>query len=647
MFSPAKRDLLILLALVALMRLPFLDEAVQGDDVYYLLIAENARVDPRHPMQMGFRLQGETVWAAGHTRPPGNAYLLAGLLTAFGGVHEVGFHAVYAVFSLLTLAGAYFLARRFTDHPLVAALCVGVAPAFVVNGNKLESDLPMLAFLTAGAALLVHRRFLLAALALAVAAFFGYQTLFLWPALAFWVWLEARRSPSAWFALMLGPALLAGWQLAERAAAGAAPAEALAGYFSTYGLLAFERKWRSIQALQGHLGLMVSPVIVAAGLLRRARPALLAGAVASGLQAFLLDDYALAERLLFWVAAASGLAFMLFAAQKALEIRHAAHVFPAAWCVTFFLAALAVFYAGSARYLLPLAPAAGILIARWNLPRAWLAAGLALNFAIGLALAQSEWRDANAYRKIAGEAATAAGGRRMWSNAEWGLRHYLTALAGSDALLNQQAVPAGGVVVESALAATIPYRVDGSRRELFRETIATRATPFRTIGPGSHAGYSSSEFGVLPFGIVPGEVDTVRVFEVGRPEPTLSYLRMDDPKADEHLLGGFFPSDGAEWRWMGPEGAALLVAPAGATALALNFHVPEDAPARHLEAEVDGEVVLSETLDRTGGFELRVPVALAAGKAVRVALRAAPSYRPPGDGRELAVVMIGFGFVTE
>jgi hypothetical protein len=198
--------------------------------------------------------------------------------------------------------------------------------------------------------------------------------------------------------------------------------------------------------------------------------------------------------------------------------------------------------------------------------------------------------------------------------------------------------------VESALAATIPYRVEGSRRELFTETIETA---FRTIGPGSQTGYSSSEFGVLPFGIAPGEVDTVRVFEVGRPEPTLSYLKMDDPKADEHLLGGFFPSDGAEWRWMGPEGAGLLVAPADEASLAIDFHIPEQAPARRVEAEVDGKLVFAETFDRTGGFEVRAPVELEAGAPVRVTIRAFPSYSPPDDGRELAIVMIGFGFLTK
>ena len=98
---------------------------------------------------------------------------------------------------------------------------------------------------------------------------------------------------------------------------------------------------------------------------------------------------------------------------------------------------------------------------------------------------------------------------------------------------------------------------------------------------------------------------------------------------------------------MGPEGAALLVAPAEGAQLAVDFHIPEDAPARRLEAEVDGKVLVSETFDRTGGFQLRAPVTLEEGKPVRLVLRATPSYTPPGDGRDLAIVMIGFGFLNE
>ena len=645
MRSSVQRDLLILLALVALARLPFLNEAVQGDDVYYLLLAENVRVDPWHPMQMGFRLQGETVWAAGHTRPPGNAYLLAGLLSAFGAMNEPAFHAVYGLFSLLALVGVYFLAKRFTERPLVAALCVAAAPPFLVNGNKLESDLPMLALLTCGAALLVHKRFLAAALALAGAAFFGYQTVFVLPVLAVWVWLEARRSATAWVALASGPVLLFAWQLFERAAAGAAPAEALAGYFSTYGLLALERKWRSAQALQGHLGLLVSPLILLPGFLRVARVELSAAAAIALGQTLLLEGYSSPERALFWLAASMGLALLFYALRKSARGWSEVGGLPALWLTLFFLAAVAVFYAGSARYLLPLAPAAAILAANLRVPRGWLVAGLATHLALGLALAKSEYDYANAYREIASEIGPAGRGRRVWSSAEWGLRYYLGSELGAEPLLAQQEVPAEALVVESRLAAAIPYRASGSRRPVFEREIATGLVPLRTIGPESRTGYSSSEFGVLPFGIGPGVLDTVTVVEVGRAEPTLSYLKMNDPRADEHLLGGFFPADGADWRWMGPAGAAALVVPPGAVAFEVEFHIPEEAPARRIEVDIDGGPVAAEEYRTTGGYTLHAPVELELGEVATIAIRASPAFTPAGDGRELAIVMIGFGFV--
>ena len=125
-----RRDLLLLTIAVVLLRLPFLNQAVQGDDVYYLLIARNAQVDPLHPMQMGFRLQGELVWAAGHTRPPLNAYVLAGLLAVFGDVKELYFHLFYIVFSLAAAISMYFLARRFTTRPLLASLLLLSVPFY-------------------------------------------------------------------------------------------------------------------------------------------------------------------------------------------------------------------------------------------------------------------------------------------------------------------------------------------------------------------------------------------------------------------------------------------------------------------------------------------------------------------------------------
>jgi len=59
------------------------------------------------------------------------------------------------VFSLIAACAMWSLARRFSPHPLWAALLFIAVPAFVVNGNSLETDLPFLAFWMAAVALFV------------------------------------------------------------------------------------------------------------------------------------------------------------------------------------------------------------------------------------------------------------------------------------------------------------------------------------------------------------------------------------------------------------------------------------------------------------------------------------------------------------
>lgn len=632
-----RRDLVLLALLVLAIRLPFVGQPIQGDDVYYLLIAENARVDPAHAMQFGFRLQGETVWAAGHTRPPGNAYLLAGLLTLLGGAREIPLHLAYTGFSLLAVFAMYFLARRFTAKALEASLIFAAVPAFVVNGGKLESDIPMLALWVLGAACFVHGRYLAAGLALAAAATFGYQLVFCLPILALWLWREDRGRLEAWAALAAGPLLLVGWQVSERLSAGAAPVQALAGYAESYDLLALERKWRSTLALQAHLGWMASPLLLWIWL-RDRRAFLLPALAIAALEALTLESYTAVELTLFVVSGGLGLALLLATAAQAVRRKS----WPAAWLVVFFLAAVGLFYAGSARYLLPLAPAVALLLAGRLPSKPVFGAALALQLLLGIGLAESERRHAEGYRAFAQNLQPLAGKARIWSNAEWGLRYYLGELGG-EPLLRDQSIPAGAVVVESDLAGRVNYGVEGSRQELLRTELSPGAIPLRAIGRGSHSGYSSSEFGVLPFGLGGGTVDTVTAWLVGRPDPTLSQLRLGDEAADSHLLAGFYPSDGADWRWMGPTGSAVLLAPPDAETFELDFHIPEQAPARRVSIDINGRLVAEQLYEETGGHLLSAPVDLEAGP-VRIVIEASPSYSPPGDGRKLAIVVNSFGF---
>src|SRR5437763_1467533 len=154
----ALRRLLAALALVVLLRAAFLNQAIQGDDVYYLAGAEHAQIEPLHPFNVRAVFHGDLVDMEGYPHPPLNAWAQGLLLAAAGDIREIPFHAGYIVFSLIAVAAMWSLARRFSPHPLWATLLFIATPAFVVNGNSLESDIPFLGFWMAGAGLFVGGR---------------------------------------------------------------------------------------------------------------------------------------------------------------------------------------------------------------------------------------------------------------------------------------------------------------------------------------------------------------------------------------------------------------------------------------------------------------------------------------------------------
>ena len=140
------RRQLILVALVVLaLRLPFLNQAFQGDDILYLTEAAHAQIEPLHPKHTTYVFMGRDIDMRGQSHPPLNAWFLALLIAAGKGVSEIPFHAAYILFSLIAAFSALALARRFSPHPLLATLLFCATPAFVINGTSLEADLPFVA----------------------------------------------------------------------------------------------------------------------------------------------------------------------------------------------------------------------------------------------------------------------------------------------------------------------------------------------------------------------------------------------------------------------------------------------------------------------------------------------------------------------
>ena len=133
------KQTLAIIALVLALRLPFLHQAIQGDDLYYLYGAEHAQIEPLHPDHAKYLFQGDLVEMRGNSHPPLNSWILGGLLWAMGDVREVPFHLVYSIFSIAAALAMLSLARRFCEKPFLATLLFIAVPAFVVNGNSLET----------------------------------------------------------------------------------------------------------------------------------------------------------------------------------------------------------------------------------------------------------------------------------------------------------------------------------------------------------------------------------------------------------------------------------------------------------------------------------------------------------------------------
>ncbi|MEO5924109.1 MAG: glycosyltransferase family 39 protein [Bryobacteraceae bacterium] len=621
------KQALVVILLTILLRLPFLNEAVQGDDVYYLYGAQHAQVEPLHPLHTHFAFMGQMVDMRGHPHGPLNSWILGGLVALFGEVREVPFHSAYIVFSLMASLAMLSLARRFCPgRELFATLLFLAVPAFVVNGNSLETDLPFLAFwlisfVYFAKALDTQSVSLLwvSCAAGALAALDAYQAGMLTPILALYLWPRRRTWTPAWIAILAAPATIVLWQAWEWWTSGVLPAAVLIGYMRSAALQSSANKLGSGISLFGHAGWIVFPALTVlafgktAGLWRWA-------AVAIATLAGLVYD----PNPLFWISLGTGVLLVTSVMKKE---------FLSAWAVLFFAASLVLFFAGSARYLLPIAAPVAILVAQAVSPR-WLIAGIAAQFAVSLGLAAANHQHWAATRNFADAAMKQANGRRVWVNAELGLRHYLED-RGARPLLRDTVLRADDIVVTSALV--MPVTVNAPMARMM-EAIVSPSVPLRLISIEGGSGYSASSKGWLPFEISTEVVDRLTADVVTERRPELSYLDPKDPKAASHVIAGLFP-DG----WMSQAASLLLKIPASLKSLDVEFFIPPDAPARRVTLLADGKVIAENTYEKPGAYHLTAPFKTDAAQ-VTVGLQVDATHTVPPDSRALGMIVTGVGF---
>lgn len=629
-----------LCAFIVLVRLTFLPQAIQGDDPYYLAGGMHALIEPAHPHHATYYFQGDLVSMQGHPHPPLNAWILAGLIALFGDVYEVRFHFFYLFFSLLAVRSMWSIASRFTVRPGFATLLFTLTPAFFINGNSLETDVPFVALWLAAMALFLRVASTrsrpdvgYAALMLMLTALMSYQAVVLIPILLHYVWWRHRRWIGGYVLLCIPIVTAIGFQAYERLTSGTLPAQVLTGYFTTYGLQTVQLKLLNAAALTSHLGWLVFPLLAWGAFWPPKRWHWLIVAIAAAGAAFLDPNP------LFWGSFATGA--LILAATASLLHRNLSNDdgFLAAWILAFFAAALVLFYAGSARYLLPISAPLAILIASrisWR-PR-YLSAALATQLAIVFLLAVVNYRHWQSYQRWVAEIKPQLDNKRVWINSEWGLRYYLEALGGLPVAKNQ-AIQPDDILITSRLAYPVPVNLGGGEAVTISQRTVEPPIPLRLIGLGAHSGYATAAAGLRPFDITNSPIDVVTASIIVKRDPTLSFLTMDDPDAARHLIRGVYALEG-KFRWIADQALIALKPPPEPRPLQLQLFVPDSSPASHITIDVDGHRLLDQPL-RRGGQTITTPPAL--GKVVQITLD--KTFRPTGDSRDLGLVLTSIGYL--
>jgi hypothetical protein len=614
----------ILVALVVLaLRLPFLNQAFQGDDVLYLTEAAHAQIEPLHPKHTTYVFMGRDIDMRGQSHPPLNAWFLALLIAVGQGVSEIPFHAAYLLFSLIAAFSALVLARRFSPYPLIATLLFCATPVFVINGTSLEADLPFVALWLLSTALYVwavdrKSGSLLAAssIAMVLTALTAYQSILLVPIL----FLYGRKWRTARLAALSPIAALLGWQIFERFSTGALPAGILANYMSTYGLQVLAQKIKSAVALTGHLAWLVFPTLWI--------PTLYSIPFAIGAAFYDLNP-------LFWGSIAVGVGILIWCARHWRE-------FLAQWVLIFFAGALVIFFAGSARYLLPIAlPIAILATQRAN--RRLLEISLGCGFALSLALGAVNYQHWDGYRQFARSLQDEAKSKRLWIDGEWGLRYYFESEGGLP-LHQGQAIHAGEMVVSSKLSYPIPFTSGGGMLAAVAQKTITSFIPLRIVGLEGRAAYSTTMLGLRPFDISRAPIDQVTAELMIERKPTLTDIPMNAEEAPQQIVRGVYQLEGGQWRWMSQTATILLKPPGQPTPVSVRFTISPLSPARQVTVAVNDHTVASQTYAAPGTYVLSSAPLKPEGDTAKLTITVDKDFSVPGDDRRLGIILTEVGF---
>jgi hypothetical protein len=516
--------------------LPFSGRAFHVDDTLFITAARQISQHPLDPY--GFNLIWNTTlerMADVTKNPPLTCYYLAAV-GRIAGWSERSFHVAFLVPALALVLGTYRLAKHLTRFPLLAALATVLTPGILVSACSVMCDTMMLALWVWAVILWIEglqprKAWYLAGSGILVAAsaltkYFGASLIFLLAAYSFanlrrlgnWMWyllipVGALLGYELWTHALYGQALIssaADFASAQRTKIhGSRPSMLLLGLSFTGGCTLSVLTFCPLT-----LSRRVAGLVAAGGAL--AASALIFGWVYSGtrvggevaVNAVRTHWGLIGSQLALFIA--SGLLTLALAITDYWNRRDPDSLLLGLWVIGTFAFVSLINWTVNARSVLPLIPAAGILIARRleSMHENWtrslilqVAGALMVSGVLSIWVAKADSHLANLARDAARsvQRQTRNDSGILWFEGHWGFQYYIEKFGALPVDARDfQIRPGDSLVVpeNNSQYAGLPQNMLFQKEAVFGLANPSLAS---TISWQLGAGFYSSQWGPLPF----------------------------------------------------------------------------------------------------------------------------------------------------
>jgi hypothetical protein len=548
-FDRALRGPGVVVAVVVGVLALFVGKAFTIDDPLALWLAQHLILEPFDFFGFEVNWYSSAMPMYEVTRnPPLVGYYIAGAASLFG-FSEVALHTAFLVPAAAVAACTWWLARRFCDAPVAAALLGLVTPVFLVSSTNVMCDTLMLAFWCASLVCWIHGldrgRFgwLLVGASLAgIAVLVKYFAIALLPLLAVYAVLRERRS-GAWLAALVAPCvLIVAYEWATRSMYGVGLVMDAVGFVDAYkeerGPGLFHQAFIGLVFVGGCLvpALFLAPLFWSRAVLAAGCVAFMASATFWGVVGpWLGVDFPhhpetpwmlVAQVLLLALGGASALGLAIADLRRR---RDPDAILLTLWLLgTFFFAAF-VNWVNNGRSNLPMAPVFGILAVRQLAARTrdagasgfrlerrhWMA--LIPAAALALAVTWADYRWANQVRASAERVADTYAGedRPVYFLGNWGFQWYMEAGGATAMDVSRHRIQPGDLLILPSNNTNFRIPPRGTVN-LVERIDSPEPVGVRTMSLGMGAGFYASNTGPMPFAFGTAFPDVIRVLEAVR-----------------------------------------------------------------------------------------------------------------------------------